>query len=372
MPLKIVRNDITKMNTEAIVNTAGPTPEVGDGCDVAVYMAAGYDELHALRQEIGNVPEGEVFITPAFRLPAKYIIHAVSPLFIDGRSGEEKKLRSCYRKSLKLASEKGVRSIAFPLISTGAYGYPKEEGIRIAVDEINDFLLKNDMDITLVVFDDRSTKLGSKIYPDLEEYINRNYVQEKAEEEYGDVVYGARTSINAGLEMKPRRSRVMHTRSEKSGAVADMAMSMAAPVQMYADEDSEEPFEDDYLFSEAIRERMKHVEDPFGVYLLYLIKSKGKKNSEVYGKALITKQSFAKLKKDPEKYHPDKLTALQYCVGAELNIDETKDLLARAGYALSPADKRDIIFSYFITHEAYKMIDIDIALEEHGIPCIIK
>ena len=116
MPLKIVRNDITKMTTEAIVNTAGETPEVGDGCDVAVYMAAGYDKLHALREKIGNVEPGEVFITPGFDLPAKYIIHAVSPLYINGKSGEEKKLRSCYKKALKLARKNRIRSIAFPLI----------------------------------------------------------------------------------------------------------------------------------------------------------------------------------------------------------------------------------------------------------------
>ncbi|MCR5591021.1 MAG: macro domain-containing protein, partial [Lachnospiraceae bacterium] len=156
MALRIVRNDITKMDTEAIVNTAGATTEVGDGCDVAVYMAAGYDELHKLREEIGYVPEGEVFITPGFALPAKYIIHAVSPAYIDGNSGEEEKLRSCYRNSLKIAKEKGIKSIAFPLISTGAYGYPKEEGMRIAIDEINAFLMRHSMDITLVVFDTRS------------------------------------------------------------------------------------------------------------------------------------------------------------------------------------------------------------------------
>ena len=130
--------------------------------------------------------------------------------------------------------------------------------------------------------------------------------------------------------------------------------------------------EDAYDFGEAISERLEHTEDPFGVYLLYLIKQKGKTNAQVYNKAIITKQAFAKLNKDPKRYHPDKITALQYCIGAELNIDETKDLLARAGYALSPSDKRDIIFSYFITHEVYDMIDIDIQMEEHGLPCIIK
>ena len=164
MPLKIVRNDITKMNTEAIVNTANDQPTVGTGCDHAVYEAAGYDELFAYRKEhIGVVKEGEVFLTPGFRLPAKYIIHAVSPLYIDGKSGEEELLRSCYRKSLTLAAEKGIRSIAFPLISTGGFGFPKEEGMRVAVDEINAFLLTNEMLIYLVVFDEKATRMGKSL-----------------------------------------------------------------------------------------------------------------------------------------------------------------------------------------------------------------
>lgn len=138
MPFKIVRNDITKMDTEAIVNTANDQPTVGTGCDYAVYQAAGFDALLSYRREhIGAVPEGEAFITPGFDLLAKYIIHAVSPFYVDGGQQEEEKLRSCYRKSLALASEHGISSISFPLISTGGFGYPKEEGMRIAVDEIH-------------------------------------------------------------------------------------------------------------------------------------------------------------------------------------------------------------------------------------------
>ena len=164
MPLRIVRNDITKMHTQAIVNTANEQPAVGTGCDSAIYKAAGYEELLAYRKEkIGAVPEGEVFITPGFALPAEYIIHAVSPLFVDGSQGEEDKLRSCYRKSLQLAKEYRITSIAFPLISTGGFGYPREEGMRIAVDEINTFLLQNEMEIFLVVFSDKMTSLGARI-----------------------------------------------------------------------------------------------------------------------------------------------------------------------------------------------------------------
>lgn len=185
LPFKIVRNDITKMNTEAIVNTANDHATVGTGCDSAVYRAAGYEELLRYRTEkIGFVPEGEAFITPGFKLSAKYIIHAVSPLYRGGDRGEESKLRSCYRRSLQLARENNIRSIAFPLIGTGGFGYPKEEGMRIAADEINAFLLGNDMMIYLVVFDAGSTRLGEKLYPDLEAYIDRHYVERRWTEEY--------------------------------------------------------------------------------------------------------------------------------------------------------------------------------------------
>ena len=197
MPFKIVRNDITKMNTEAIVNTANEEPMAGTGCDFAIYQAAGYEELLAYRKEkIGHVPEGEVFLTPGFRLPAKWIIHAVSPLYIDGNHKEEELLRSCYRKSLALAAEKGIRSISFPLISTGGFGYPREEGMRIAVDEIHAFLLTHDMQICLVVFNESSVRMGKNLYPDLEAYIDRNYVEQKLAEEYGEEPY--RQALSCG------------------------------------------------------------------------------------------------------------------------------------------------------------------------------
>ena len=184
MPFKIVRNDLTRMQVDVIVNTANPRPIYSSGTDTAVYKAAGEGELLKARSKIGVMEEGEVAITPGFRLPAQYIIHAVSPRYHDGKSGEEKKLRECYKKSLHLASEYQCKSIAFPLISTGSFGYPKEEGMRIALDEINAYLMKHDIMVYLVVFDPISTKLGINLYPELEEYIDQKYVCEKQEEEY--------------------------------------------------------------------------------------------------------------------------------------------------------------------------------------------
>ena len=191
MPFKIVRNDITKMKVDVIVNTANEAPIYSAGTDMAVYKAAGENELIAERRKIGYLKEGEVAITPGFKLPAKYIIHAVSPYYKNGKSGEEEKLRSCYKKSLELAAEHGCKSIAFPLIATGSYGYPKEEGMRIALDEIYDFLFDNEMDIYLVVFDTKATLLGEKLYPDLQAYIDHNYVLEKRDEEYNDRFFGS-------------------------------------------------------------------------------------------------------------------------------------------------------------------------------------
>ena len=349
------------MDTEAIVNTASPEVSVGAGCDSAVYKAAGQEELLSYRREhIGRVPEGEAFLTPGFGLRVKYIIHAVSPFYRDGTRGEEEKLRSCYRKSLALAKENGIRSIAFPLISTGSFGYPKEEGMRIAVDEIAAFLLKNAMDIFLVVFDTGSTLLGAKITPDLETYIDHNYVKEKREEEYGELE-------SAGSGISRRRERNLAAKNLPcpltGAAAASMASVMAEPLDPSFD------FEEQH--ESRLEERMQHLSDTFSQYLLYLIREKKMENAEVWKRAIVDKKVFSKLKSHPD-YHPQKLTALCLCVGAKLNLDETKDLLARAGYALSPCDKTDIIFSYFIENGIYDMIELDIQLEEHGLPCIIE
>ena len=370
---KIIRNDITKMNTEAVVNTANDHPTVGTGCDSAVYKAAGFDRLLEYRKEkIGFVPEGEAFITPGFDLPAKYIIHAVSPHYVDGESGEEEKLRSCYRKSLELAKANGIASVAFPLISTGGFGYPKEEGMRIAVDEINAFLLQNDMQIYLVVFDEKATSLGGKLYPGLEEYIDRNYVKEKAREEYyhaspRELLSTQILFTEAEREDEPERGR---RRGKKPGAVAGKEGSFNAVGNSIS---AEKPAYYDFIeeHESKLDERIRHRSDTFSEYLLYLIKEKGLTNTEVYKNAIVDKKIFSKIKNNAD-YHPQKLTALCLCMGAQLNLDESKDLLARAGYALSPCDKTDIIFSFFIENEIYDIIELDIQLEEHGLPCIIS
>lgn len=354
MPFKIVRNDITKMRCDAIVNTANAKPVIGSGCDYAVYKAAGKRRLSEYReQNIGEVPEGDVFLTPGFRLQAHYIIHAVSPLYIDGTHGEEEKLRDCYRKSLSLAWEQSCRSITFPVISTGSFGYPKEEGIRIAADEIQAFLQNHEMLIYLVVFDARSARYGKRFDKDLQAYIDENYVGAKHHEEYSVQTMALRRDLD-----------------DESFSPYENDLYEDDLYEEDSDEDSEEENEFTELHESKLEERMKHLSDSFSEYLLYLIEEKGMTNADVYKRALVDKKTFSKIKNHVD-YHPQKMTAMCLCMGAKLNLDETRDLLARAGYALSPCDKTDIIFSYFIENQIYDMIELDIQLEEHGLSCLI-
>ena len=397
MSLKIIRNDITKMNTEAIVNTANEKPTVGSGCDTAVYNAAGYDELLNYRKEkIGSVKEGDVFITPGFKLGAKYIIHAVSPRF-SGEEETEKLVRSCYKKSLELAKENNIKSIAFPLIATGSYGFPKEAGLRVALDEINKFLLKDDMEVYIVVFDPESTTLSAKISAKLEEDIDENYAEEKTGEEYLhgyriDTLY-AGSSLRSETSGKPKGGReklskkdfgpIKIGRKSKDASpsfeeeeVCDKSPMYADNMMMLAEEDGEaEPFIDEYgltpAATEALKKRLEHLSDTFSQYLMFLVEDKGLKAPEVYTGACVDKRTYSKIKKNIH-YHPDKKTALCLCIGARLNIDQTKDLLAKAGYALSNSDMTDVIFQFFIENEIYSIVDLDIILEEHGLPCFIE
>ncbi|CAM3164801.1 macro domain-containing protein [Streptobacillus felis] len=324
MSLKLVRNDITSMNVDAIVNPANRAPIYSAGIDGAVYQKAGIEKLLEERKKIGYLEEGDVAITPSFDLPSKYIIHAVSPKYEVGKLNFETTLRSCYKKSLTLAKEKNIKSIAFPIIATGSNGYSIKDGMQIALDEISNFLFDNQMDVYLVVFDDESTKLSKNIYSKIDEYIDNEYVSSKISEEYFNDVYSRRNMI-----------------------------------QIY----------DGSKFSE-LDERIENISSSFQEYLFYLIKKNNLTNAEVYKNALIKKQTFSKIKLN-KNYHPDKFTVLCLCIGAKLNKEESEILLEKAGYAFSSCDKRDVIFSFFIENKIHDMIEIDIMLEEYGLPYII-
>ena len=381
------------MNTEAIVNTANEKPTVGSGCDTAVYNAAGFDELLNYRKEkIGFVKEGDAFITPGFNLSAKFIIHAVSPRFA-GEEETEKLVRSCYKKSLELAKKNNIKSIAFPLIATGSYGFPKEAGLRVALDEINKFLLKDDMEVYIVVFDPESTTLSAKISAKLEEYIDENYVEEKTGEEYLhgyriDTLY-ADSSFRIETSGKPKGGREKLSKKDFSPIKIGRKSKDASPSfeeeevcdeeQIYAEPDLKinkniNPLVDGYGLTpegiEALKKRLEHLSDTFSEYLFFLMEEKGLKGPEVYNGACVDKKTFSKIKNN-KNYHPKKLTALCLCIGARLNMDQSKDLLQKAGFAFSNSDMTDVIFSFFIENEIYDIFQIAVELEDRGLQVLI-
>lgn len=376
MPFQIVRNDITKMHVDAIVNTANPMPGYGPGIDTAVYEAAGKDELLAKRQEIGTIDRGASVITAGYKLFAKYIIHTVGTSWRGGDSGEEEIVRQCYRSVFKLAVDSEVESLAIPLLASGSYGFPKGIALRIALSEIESFMADHDMDLYLVVFDEKSFNLSSELYGDIDAYINDNYVEEKAKEEYldydameyerrlmssnmamaGSALHQpsiAKSSISPKKEKKKKR-KLSPKRDEApayGAALADEATDMVCAMPMEADR--------------SLDDVVKNLDKTFMELVFSFADEKGMTDVEVQKKANLDRKAFSKLKCGTTK-NPSKSTALALAVALELSLDDTKDLLSRAGLALSPCSKQDLIVQYFIEREAYDIYAINIALFEHG------
>ena len=336
MPFEIVRNDITNMCVDAIVNSANPRPVVGLGTDSSIHKKAG-PELLAARQKIGPIAMGRSAITPAFRLQARYVIHTVGPVWDGGSYGEEKLLRSCYDQSLKLALEHDCKSIAFPLIATNNYGFPKDKALQIAVAAFSEFLLEHEMQIYLVVFDRGAYRLSEKLFHSIASYIDDHYVDLWEESTYGGEKEYRQQSI------RRRRDRDLYRKSlslEETAPCAPTAMPMA-----------------------SLPDYLKQADAGFTETLLKLIDKTGKKDSEIYKKANLTKQHFSKIRNNPN-YKPSKQTAIALALALELDLEQTKDLIGRAGYALTNSSKFDLIIRYFIEQKKYNVVEINMALYE--------
>ena len=333
MPFTIVRNDITKMEVDAIVNSANPRPIIGLGTDSAIHEAAGPALLSA-RQKIGDIVPGCAAITPAFDLHAKYVIHTVGPVWDNGSYGEEALLRSCYDRSLQLAVEYGCRSVAFPLIATNNYGFPKDKALQIAISAFSAFLLEHELQIYLVVFD----RLSEKLFQNVASYIDQHYV-----EEWEKTIYGAKgnTSRQRMARQQDRNLYREYACEEQMTPCAPMAKPKKA----------------------SLADMLKKADAGFTETLLKLIDKTGKKDSEIYKKANISKQHFSKIRNNPQ-YQPTKATALALAIALELDLEKTKDLIGRAGYALTNSSKFDLIVSYFIEQGNYNVVEINIALYE--------
>ena len=319
MPLIIVRNDITKMSVDAIVNAAKESLLGGGGVDGCIHRAAGPELLQECRT-LGGCKTGDAKITKAYRLPCRYVIHTVGPVWNGGKYGEREKLASCYRTSLALAKEHSCETVAFPLISSGVFGYPKDQALRVAVDTISEFLAENDMTVYIVIVDRAAYQIGNKLFADIAAYIDDHYV-------------------DAHTDSRRERMRRM--------GVVESRMLTA--------------YEDAPMAASGLDEALAHLDTGFSETLLKLIDRSGKKDAEVYKKANVDRKLFSKIRNNPG-YKPSKSTAIAFAIALELNLDETRDLIARAGYALSPSSKFDVIIEYFIIQRDYDIFKINEAL----------
>lgn len=330
MPFTILRNDITKMPVDAIVNAANSALAPGGGVCGAIFAAAGYEPLDRACRQLGHCDVGQAVITDGFSLPAKHIIHTVGPIWRGGGQNEAALLRSCYQQTLRLAEREGCQSVAFPLISAGIYGYPKQEALRIAVDTIREFLNDSEMQVYLVLFDRSVVVLSQRLMGSIQSYIDDHYVDQHK------------------LERSQTEAVVQKQQIWEQQETA-MACPQAAPAAPKPEK-----------HRRSLKDLLGHMDDSFSALLLQLIDQRGMTDVEVYKRANIDRKLFSKIRKN--SYTPSKQTAIALAIGLRLNLDEANDLLSRAGYTLSNSSKFDVIISYFITEEIYDIYEINEAL----------
>jgi len=340
MPFTIVRQDITKMKVDAIVNAANTDLQMGGGVCGAIFKAAGAAQLQAACDKLAPIKTGEAVITPGFNLPAKFVIHAAGPVYrYQNAEQSEKLLRSAYMESLRLAIENNCESIAFPLISSGIYGYPKDEALQVATATIQDFLINNDIDITLVVFDKSAFTVSRELLGAVESYIDEHYVDTH--------------QIKRRKLLDVERKAISEADERANIFNEPLLEEMLAPIGAPA------PLDD----------LVGNLDEPFSQMLLRLIDAKGMTDVEVYKRANLDRKLFSKIRSN-KGYTPSKRTAIALAVALKLSLDETDDLLERAGYALSHAVKFDVIVEYFIANGKYDVFAINEVLFEYDQPLL--
>ena len=346
MPFTIIRNDITKLSVDAIVNAANTSLQMGGGVCGAIFSAAGADRLQNACDALAPIKTGETVITQGFNLPAKYIIHTAGPAYRDGQHGEEALLRSCYINSLELAVRQKCESVAFPLISSGIYGYPKADALRVATTVIRDFISEHDIDVSLVVFDKEALAVSKELLGAVESYIDEHYVEEQ--------------------EHRYSRRKLLAVERE---ALSDADMLEASmPLPMMAEEAViEEAISAPVEFD--LDDLVGNLDEPFSATLLRLIDATGRKDSDVYNRANIDRRLFSKIRSNTQ-YAPSKPTVLAFAVALELNLNQTEDLLERAGFALSHSRKFDVIVEYFIQSRKYDIFSINEVLFNYDQPLL--
>lgn len=356
MAFKILRNDITKVRADAIVNTANPMPAVGRGTDTAVYEAAGREKLLAARKEIGVIERGQSAWTPAFNLKkhgVKYIIHTIGVFYQDGNHGEKEILRSCYQTALKTAAELNCKSVAIPLLSSGFYRFPKELALQIAVEEISRFLLEHEVDVLLVVYDKESYKISEKLFDDVEDFLFDNLDGYEGEDDR-DLGFFASTEITGAPPERLFAERELN-RSLKVARAVNLE-----PV--HCEEKEITPIDVD-AFIRSSKDKLN-----FQNTLMQLIADRKLDNVTVYKKACIDKKFFSKIISNKD-YVPKKHTVMALGLALELPLEEYEAFLASAGYAFMPSRKFDLIVKFCVMNQIYNLINVDVILDDHGEEC---
>ena len=346
MPFSIVRNDITLMSVDAIVNSANPNAVIGGGVDWAIHKAAGASLIEA-RKKIGPIATGSARITPGYNLKAKYVIHTVGPVWQGGDKSEEQLLALAYTNSLKLAVENCCESVAFPLISSGIFGYPKAEALQVAINAISRFLVNHEIMVYLVVLDKNSFAASEKLLGQVESYISEKYVPGILKSSYA-----------YDYDTAPRRRR-LRSATQKNILPPEDIQDLAVESDVFS---AARP-------SESLESYLSKLDLSFSQRLLQIIDEKGLTDPEVYKKANIDRKLFNKIKNNPD-YKPKKPTAIAFAIALELSLEETKDLISRAGFALTHSNKFDIIIEYFIINGIYDMFRINEILFAYDMPLI--
>jgi len=329
MPMLIIRNDITKMKIDTIVNAANTALKMGGGVCGSIFAAAGHEKLQEECDTLGKCNVGEAVITSGYSIPAKYIIHTAGPIWNGGNSGEANSLHNCYINSLKLALQYKCKSIAFPLISSGIYGYPKDKALQIAISAIGEFLINHEMTVYLVVYDKKSFVLSEKLFSAIAKYIDDNYVEKH--------------------RLSERRR---HIEPYEYNQIEDMhedypQFEICNPVPVKE--------------KRSLEDVISQLDESFSQLLLRLIDQKGMTDVETYKKANIDRKLFSKIRSS-KGYNPSKVTSIAFAIAIKLSLDETRDLLNKAGYTLSHSNKFDVIIEYFIEDGNYNIYEINEAL----------
>lgn len=348
MPLFMIRNDITKMQVDAIVNPSNPELCMGRGTSGAIYSAAGEKKLTNACRKIGGCEVGKAVLTEGFALPAKFIIHAVCPPWRDGGEQDKTYLKSAYQCALQMAAEYGFQSVAFPLLSSGFYAWPKAEAFHLATTVISEFLLEHELNVYLVLYDYESVEISKKLFSKMEEYIDDHYVERQEACPIFLDVSEQSTACNSNAS---KQSMAHSSNVSDKARVLDVLKNFPVPKKRKLDD------------------LMTHMGETFSQMLLRLIDERGLKDSAVYHKANIDRRLFSKIRKDVN-YTPTKKTVLAFAIALELSLDETKDLLMKAGYAFSNSSKPDVIISYFIENRNYNVFEINEVLFFYGQPIL--